>query len=56
MTDRQKFAALMAYVLVGAVLAHLFGDAIFDVGGEGLSVAAGLAYFGLFALVMERVG
>ena len=54
--DGRKLAILAAYIAVGIFLSYCFGDAIFAAGGEGLTVAAGLAYFGLFALAMERWG
>ncbi|WP_181169257.1 hypothetical protein [Mesorhizobium sp. B2-2-2] len=54
MTDRQISALLAVYVIGGVVLSYCFGDAIFEIGGEGLSVAAGLTYFGLLAFVIDK--
>ncbi|MER9330225.1 hypothetical protein [Mesorhizobium sp. M0488] len=46
-------AALIIYVAGGIFLSYRFGDALWAAGGEGLTVAAGLAYFAVFVVVME---
>lgn len=53
--DRKKLLVLGVWLVGAIVLSHLCGDTIFAIGGEGLTVAAGLAYFGLLVLVMQRV-
>jgi hypothetical protein len=54
--DRKRLIVLMCIWIAGGIwLSHRFADAIFAFGGEGLTVAAGLAYFALFAVVMERI-
>lgn len=54
MTDRGKLVILAAWLAGAVFLSYCFGDAIFAAGGEGLTVGAGLAYFGLLALVIDK--
>ncbi|WP_164747016.1 MULTISPECIES: hypothetical protein [unclassified Mesorhizobium] len=57
MTEERKKLAVVAIWVIGAVVVgRLCGDAIFAFGGEELTTGAGLAYFGLLVLFMERSG
>ncbi|WP_292451806.1 hypothetical protein [Mesorhizobium sp.] len=53
-TDRRKLIILAAWLAGAVFLSHRFGDAIYAAGGEGLTVGAGLAYFGLLAFVIDK--
>lgn len=57
MTEERKKLAVVAIWVIGAVVVgRLCGDAIFAFGGEELTTGAGLAYFGLLVLFMEKSG
>ncbi|MER9936134.1 hypothetical protein [Mesorhizobium sp. M0088] len=53
MGDKRKLVIMGIWFAGAVVLSHLYGDAIFAWGGEGLIVAAGLAYLAVLIFVVE---